>query len=354
VVTPSPTATQAPTAAEVAAAQSLADRLRTSPVTRDELGGYGQYGGATLGPDASGSISQNVYFDTGGPAHLQGFGYWIYPNKEVARVQFAASMAQQQAKNFPVRIDVTKLMGPDSWLLTDSQGYTAGCFVLVGNVVALGTAVGGSALAPSTAIACDMARIAVIHLAPFTVGSTVVSAEPTASAPIDQSSNPGMSAQTLLPTLNDVPNGLIVTAESHRTLVQIVPNYQDPHLTSDQFTQWKWQDNRTSTFGIPGGGVLADGTVSIYVSVHQFGSKSSSGKALNYSFEDQLGSTGASETAQPGIGDSTRAMEVLTDVGTEATVYVQKGHFLIRVTVTSVNVDPMVEARTLAQTIVAK
>ncbi|MGI8475938.1 MAG: hypothetical protein ACR2OO_06170 [Thermomicrobiales bacterium] len=182
VITPNPTAVQTPTTAEVAAAKSLADRLRNSPVTRDELGGYGQYGGATLEPDASGSISQDVYFDTGGPAHLQGFGYWIYPNQEVARVQFAASMAQRQAKNFPVRIDVTNLMGPNAWLLTDSTGDNAGCYVLVDNVVALGTAVGGSSVAPSTAIACDMARIAVMHLAQFKVGPTAVSAQPTAPA----------------------------------------------------------------------------------------------------------------------------------------------------------------------------
>ncbi|MGI8475937.1 MAG: hypothetical protein ACR2OO_06165 [Thermomicrobiales bacterium] len=74
--------------------------------------------------------------------------------------------------------------------------------------------------------------------------------------------------------MSGVPEGLIVTAEMHRPLDQIVPNYQDPQLTADQFTKWKWQDNYTRTFGIAGGGSLADGTVSIYVSIHQFGSKS--------------------------------------------------------------------------------
>jgi hypothetical protein len=66
--------------------------------------------------------------------------------------------------NFPLAPDVSSYMGPTATLLMTNDSNAAGCFVLVDSVIALGTAVGGSTLAPGD-VACELARIAVIHLA---------------------------------------------------------------------------------------------------------------------------------------------------------------------------------------------
>jgi hypothetical protein len=159
----------------------------------------------------------------------------------------------------------------------------------------------------------------------------------------------------LLPTQNDVPNGLVIVAENQRTLDQVAQNYSDPSDTTKRFTHWGWKGNVTRTFGVPpGGSAPVGGTISIYVSIHKFGKGSYAQDALNYSFDNQVGSTGAAEVTAPNVGDGSRAMSVTTDSGNEATIYVRKGSALLRITVMSVNANPLNEAVFIALNLLTK
>jgi hypothetical protein len=156
---PAPTPT--PTAGDLAGAEALADALRTTAFTNSELSGYCC---PALQEDSGATEPISVFFDLGGPAELQSLGYWIFSSPGAAASNYEVTMATKR-QDFPVSPDVSSFMGPTATLLLSRDGRAAGCFVLVDNVVAVGSAIGGSGPLTPADIACELARLAVIHLA---------------------------------------------------------------------------------------------------------------------------------------------------------------------------------------------
>lgn len=150
----------------------------------------------------------------------------------------------------------------------------------------------------------------------------------------------------LLPQERDVPADLEMTADRERRLGQVAENYIDPEETEDLFTEWEWDGNVTRTFEGDG---RESGITYIYVSIHRFGSSSGASRALDYSVDNQLASTDASEVSIAPVGDRARAMTITSGASDEITIYTQQDNVLIRVTVVSMDDDPQEEALSIAE-----
>jgi hypothetical protein len=154
----------------------------------------------------------------------------------------------------------------------------------------------------------------------------------------------------LLPTVSEVPPGLVITEDIERSLAQVVANYNNPAEAERLFTTWGWTENVARTFSLANGvNPLPGATVSVYVSLHRFASGVAGTEALNYSFEDQATTPGTFEIESRLLGDYTRALS--SGDGNEVTIYAQRGRVLLRLTVTMFEGSPMGHAAAIADAI---
>ena len=76
--------------------------------------------------------------------------------------------------------------------------------------------------------------------------------------------------------------------------------------------------------------------------------------ALDFSFEDQIATTGAGEVRVAAVGDRSRALEVGTADGYEVTVYAQQDDLLVRVTTGAAAGDPTDDALAVIESILGR
>jgi uncharacterized protein len=141
----------------------------------------------------------------------------------------------------------------------------------------------------------------------------------------------------ILPQQRDVPADLSLVSQKERTLAEVVANYTDPVTTERMYRDWGWQGNAIALYS---GSGAQSGVTEVYVSVHQLGNRRSAGDALDFSIEDQAASTGAWEIAVSSSAQETRGLRTNADV----TLYAREGDYLIRLTVTSWTIDPLLVA----------
>lgn len=159
-----------------------------------------------------------------------------------------------------------------------------------------------------------------------------------------EASNAPSSLIALLPDAGDFSNDLIISDDRSRSLQEITANYSSPADAEQRFRGWGWQGNVVRTLSTPAGGDAED-VSSIYVSLHEFASASAARAALDYSFDDQLATTSATEDQTIRAGAYSRAARNRTGEGNELTLYTQQGALLLRVTVLSSVGDPLTVAR---------
>jgi hypothetical protein len=151
----------------------------------------------------------------------------------------------------------------------------------------------------------------------------------------------------LLPTLDELPAGLVIEENLRRTLPEVAANYSDPAETEERFRVWGWTENVARSYGVADGTTVSPGmTVAIYVSLHRFGTAPAAAEALDYSIADQAATTGASETtvSRP-LGEYARVLQL----GNEVTIYAQHGPLLVRVTAESAKGgDPTISTEVIA------
>jgi hypothetical protein len=134
----------------------------------------------------------------------------------------------------------------------------------------------------------------------------------------------------------------------------VAANYTNPTQTQQLFVAWGWQENLILQCDVASPNALPpDATHSLYISLHLFGSAASAADALDYSFSDQLGSTGAEEFQVEMIGDITRAMRISSVDNNEITLYAQKGAILVRLTAVSPSGNPLPNVVEMAQRILS-
>lgn len=145
----------------IESAEALAELLRKSQFTQDELGWQ-----CCPSPQPSNGSGEpiEIVFDLKEPGVNQGIGYWVYSTSTFAWHDFWFAMANKQA-DFPVREDLSELMLAPAIRLSSDTGYVSGCFILIGNVVAFGSSVGATGYPSNADRACNLAMAAVVHWA---------------------------------------------------------------------------------------------------------------------------------------------------------------------------------------------
>lgn len=192
------------------------------------------------------------------------------------------------------------------------------------------------------------------HLTGVTQTDKTVSAS-SHGAPSAATSGESVDIQAMLPTVNDIPDGLSELGRSSRSLQEATAKYPDPADALAQFTAWGWQANAICNFGPVPISAWEEGKLNgVYVSIHQFDSPDHAASALDYSLIAQATGTPLQEIATQNYGDYTRALYGLLDYGNEITFLVQKGNLFVRVSAASVGADPTPKAEAILQTILAK
>jgi murein DD-endopeptidase MepM/ murein hydrolase activator NlpD len=160
---------------------------------------------------------------------------------------------------------------------------------------------------------------------------------------------------SLLPSIADVPGGLVETGRRTRTLPDVVANYTDPAETTQLFMAWEWQGNAVASFALPSGQGAQSGQVNgVYVSIHQFSGADEARAALDFSLTEQAAGTDLQEAPNLPLGEYTRVLYGPTDYGNETTVLTQQGGLLIRVSAAMLDGDPTADAASVTEAILLK
>ncbi|CAN5685982.1 hypothetical protein BH23CHL3_BH23CHL3_05260 [soil metagenome] len=75
--------------------------------------------------------------------------------------------------------------------------------------------------------------------------------------PSEDSASPGASPTpatgiaVILPSEEQVPNGMVIIEDGERTLSDVTNGFTDPDETSDMFEEWGWERNVIRAFHTP-------------------------------------------------------------------------------------------------------
>ena len=175
------------------------------------------------------------------------------------------------------------------------------------------------------------------------------------SSSVPAASTGTVNLLALLPSIAEVPGGLVETGRSTRTLPDVVANYTDPAGTSQRFTAWGWQGNAVASFALPSGQQARSGEINgVYVSIHQFGDAGAAREALDFSIAEDTAGSAVYEVSTVPLGEYTRSMYGSMDYGNEIIILVQQGDLLIRVAAAMLDGDPTGDAVAVTETILLK
>lgn len=176
------------------------------------------------------------------------------------------------------------------------------------------------------------------------------SAQDDATPPAVASPSPDATSGFVFPEVGQVPDGLVVISDGERTLDDVASGFSDPVATIELFVAWGWRGNDIRAFHVADD-ISAEPTAidGVYISVHEFGSPQFAAEALDYSLEEHLNDPALDEVARPGFGDHARTLFGEMAYGNEITFYVQRGSLVIRLSASSPEGDPTVEATQLME-----
>jgi hypothetical protein len=178
-----------------------------------------------------------------------------------------------------------------------------------------------------------------------------------ASAPSTEAETPGRAARIadMLPTEDDVPQGLVGIEEGKRERSVITSSFPDPADAERRFAEWEWKGSVYRDFAPPDGTTLpTDRTTLLDVSIHRFAGADGAAAALPYFIEARAVLLGLQSISIEPLGDQSRAVAGRYGDANEVTVYVQFRSALIRVTAFSLEGDPLADAVAVAKAILAK
>lgn len=194
------------------------------------------------------------------------------------------------------------------------------------------------------------AMMTVIAFAAIPMHALAIQASPEGTPSPGASPTPATGIAVILPTEEQVPNGLVIIEDGERTLSDVTDGFTDPDETSDMFEEWGWERNVIRAFHTPDDATAHPEEIDgIYISVHEFGSPDAAAEALDYSVDVHLGDTALAERDHEELGETSRVLFGEQPYGDEITIYVQQGNALIRLSASSPEGDPTEEAIALME-----
>ena len=120
-----------------------------------------------------------------------------------------------------------------------------------------------------------------------------------------------VNPMALLPSIGDVPGGLVETGRRTPNLPDVVANYTDPADTTQRFAAWGWQGNAVASFALPVGPAGAKRAGEWWLrssSIHRFVGADEARAALDFSLTEQASGTALREAPRQSLGEYTRVL----------------------------------------------
>ena len=145
-----------------------------------------------------------------------------------------------------------------------------------------------------------------------------------------------ISAQTLplielLPTQEQVPEGLILADEAERSKAEVVDSLGGTEEAAQQLDGWGWSGNAFRDFIADEAAVAPGGTTFLNVSVHRFADAESAANAMIFFSDQVVFVQGLQEVEPPAIGETARLLEGAPDGVPLSVLYAQQGPIMYRI-----------------------
>ena len=160
----------------------------------------------------------------------------------------------------------------------------------------------------------------------------------------------------LLPTVEDVPPGFVVTDEGERAEDVVAASFGEAEAAdaAARLAEWGWRQNLYRTFEDVNADPATDATNYLEISLHRFRDAAAAGEALPYFAAAVIGQ-GLTELGVDPVGDQALALAGNPTGGANlVVVYVQDGPVLIRIGGSSPAGDPTDDVVALARQIVER
>ena len=157
----------------------------------------------------------------------------------------------------------------------------------------------------------------------------------------------------LLPSEDEVPDGLRLVEEGGRGKEEIGSGFSDPQRGTQLLTEWGWDGNVYRNFSGAGETVTERGTFWLEVSLHKFASVQTATEAADYFAEDRAAIRDLTGVPVERVANPTIAIGGQTGDGFEVTVYTLAGSVLVRVSAIAERTgNPVVDATAVARVVV--
>jgi hypothetical protein len=165
--------------------------------------------------------------------------------------------------------------------------------------------------------------------------------------------NPGgRSLINLVPSEDEVPDGLILTDETELDEEDVAATFSDPEEALAKLEEWGWRRHLQRVFGPAEEGEAGpDGVNFIVVSVHRFDSEDAANEALTYFSDAVIALQGLQPVEVEQLGDESIALTGNPDAANLVVLYVRTGPYLVRIGASSPGGDPTGVVVDLAETI---
>ncbi len=182
-------------------------------------------------------------------------------------------------------------------------------------------------------------------------GSGAGAAGTRAPTPDDAPAPPPDSLEALLPTEEQVPEGLTQTREGERTEEEVAGALGTDDA-AQRLEEWEWEGNAFREFDLPADAdAEPDQTNHVDVSVHRFGGAEAAEEALPYFSDLVVDAQGLEEVDVDPLGDQVRALSGAPDGANLVILYIRSGTDLIRIGTASPEGDPTADAVAVAEAI---
>lgn len=141
------------------------------------------------------------------------------------------------------------------------------------------------------------------------------------------------------------PLGLVLLDSGQRSQSEITSSFPDANEADALFTEWGWSGSDYAIFTAPANGSTGEtGVYEIDIGVHQLAGTAQASAALLYFSNARASLLGHWETPIQPMGDSSLVLVGNVEGGYEASVYVQRGPSVVRVTAFSYYDYPVIDA----------
>jgi hypothetical protein len=145
-----------------------------------------------------------------------------------------------------------------------------------------------------------------------------------------------ISAETLpllelLPSQEQVPEGLVLVDEAERSKAEVVAALGGTEEAAQLLDDWGWSGNAFREFLADEAAIVPGGTTFLNVSVHRFADAESAATAMVFFSDQVVFGQGLQEIEPPAVGESARLLEGAPDGVPLSILYAQDGPIMYRV-----------------------